>query len=52
MPVFWSVVAGIEVASVEGGGGARVTGGVDEEELGVVERRAHEHHESMRKLLG
>ena len=52
MPVFGSVVAGIEVASVEGGGGARVTGNVDEEELGVVERQAHEHHESVRKLLG
>ena len=52
MPVFGSVVAGIEVTGVEGGGGARVAGGVEEEELGVVERQAHEHHESVRKLLG
>ena len=52
MPVFGSVVAGIEVAGVEGGGGARVAGGVEEEELGVVERRAHEHRKSVRKLLG
>ena len=52
MPVFGSVVAGIEVAGVEGGGGTRVTGGVEEEELGVVERQAHEQRESMRKLLG
>ena len=52
MPVFGSVVAGIEVACVEGGGGAWVAGGVDEEELGVVKHRAHEHRESVRKLLG
>ena len=52
MPVFGSVVAGIEVASVEGGGGARVTGGVDKEELGVVEHQGHEHRERVRKLLG
>ena len=52
MLVFGSVVAGIEVAGVQGGGGARVAGGVEEEELGVVERRTHEHRESMRKLLG
>ena len=51
MPVFGSVVAGIEVTGVEGGGGARVAGSVEEEELGVVEHRAHEHRESMRKLL-
>ena len=51
-PMFGSMVAGIEVAGVEGGGGARVAGGVEEEELGVVERRMHEHRESMRKLLG
>jgi hypothetical protein len=25
---------------------------VEEEELGVVERRMHVHHESVRKLLG
>ena len=52
MPVFGSVVAGIEVAGVEGGGGARVTGGVEEEEVVVVKHRAHEHRKSMRKLLG
>ena len=52
MPVFGSVVAEIEFAGVEGGGGAQVVGGVEEEELGVVERRAHEHHEGLRKLLG
>ena len=52
MPVFGSVVAGIEVAGVGGGGGARVASGVEEEELGVVEHRAHEHCESVRKLLG
>ena len=52
MPVFGSVVAEIEVAGVEGGGGAQVVGGVEEEELGVVERRAHEHRNSVRKLLG
>jgi len=52
IPMFGSVVAGIEVAGIEGGGGARVAGGVEEEELGVVERRTHEHREIMRKLLG
>ena len=52
MLVFGSVVAGIEVAGVEGGGGARVTGGVEEEEVVVVKHRAHEHRKSMRKLLG
>ena len=51
-PMFGSMVAGIEVAGVEGGGGARVAGGVEEEEVKVVERRAHEHRESVRKLLG
>ena len=50
--VFRFVVAGIEVAGVDGGGAARVTGGVEEQELGVVERRAHKHRESVRKLLG
>jgi hypothetical protein len=38
MPVFGSVVGGIEIAGVEGGSGARVAGGVEEEELWVVER--------------
>jgi hypothetical protein len=50
--VFRSMVAKIEVAGVNGGGGARVTGGAEEEELGVAEHRAHEHRESVRKLLG
>ena len=52
MPVFGSVLAGIEVDGVEGGGGARVAGGVEEEELRKVERRTHKHRESVRKLLG
>ena len=52
MPVFGAGVAGIEVAGVEGGGGARVAGSMEEEELGVVKHRAHEHRESVRKLLG
>ena len=52
MPVFGAGVAGIEVVGVDGGGGIRVAGGVAEGGLGVVERRAHEHHESVRKLLG
>ena len=52
MPMFGSMVAGIDVAGVDGSGGARVAGGVDEEELGVVERRVHEHRESVNKLLG
>ena len=50
--VFGAGVVGIEVASVNGGGGVRVAGVVAEGGLGVVERRAHEHHESVRKLLG
>ena len=45
-------MAGIEVAGVNGGGGIRVAGGVEEGELGVVECRLREHHESVRKLLG
>ena len=52
MPVFGSVVAGIEIAGVEGGSGARVAGGVEEEELRVDECQAHEHRECMGKLLG
>ena len=52
MPVFGAGVAGIEVVGVDGGGGVRVAGGVEKGELGVVERRAHEHRESMRKLMG
>ena len=52
MPVFGAGVAGIEGVGVDGGGGARVTGGVVEGELGIVERRVHEHCKSVRKLLG
>jgi hypothetical protein len=52
MLVFGPGVDGIEVVGVDGGGGVRVAGGVEEGELGVVERRAHEHRESMNKLLG
>ena len=37
MPVFGVKVAGIEVVGVDGGGGARVAGGVGEGELRVVE---------------
>ena len=51
MPVFGAGVAGIEVVGVDGGGGIRVAGGVAEGGLGVVERRAHELRESVRKLL-
>ena len=46
------MVTGNELVGVNGGGGVRVVGGVDEEGLGVDERRAHEHRESVRKLLG
>ena len=52
MPVFGSGVIGIDVAGVEGGGGARVIGGVGEGGLEGVERRTHEHRNSVRKLLG
>ena len=52
MPVFGAGVAGIEGVGVDGGGGVRVAGGMEEEELGVVERRVREHHKSVRKLLG
>jgi hypothetical protein len=52
MPVFGFGMAGIVLVGVDGGGGARVVGGVGEKGLGVVERRAYEHRESMRKLLG
>ena len=37
MPVFGFGVAGIVLVSVDGGGGALVTGGVGEGELRVVE---------------
>ena len=52
MPVFGFGVAGIVLVGVDGGGGARVVSGAGEKGLGVVERRAHEHRESMRKLMG
>ena len=52
MLVFGAGVAGIEVVGVDGGSGVRVAGGVEEGELGVVERQAHEHHKSVRELLG
>ena len=52
MPAFGAGVVGIEFAGVKGGGGIRVARVVAEGRLGVVERRAHEHRESMMKLLG
>ena len=50
--VFGWMVTGIMLVGGNGGGGARVVDGTGEGELGVVERRAHEHHENVRKLLG
>ena len=50
--MFGWMVAGNGLVSDDGGGGARVVVGVGEGELGVVERRVHEHRESMRKHLG
>ena len=52
MLAFGARVVGIEVAGVNGGGGVRVAGVVAEGGLEVVERRAHMHRESVRKLLG
>ena len=52
MSVFGAGVAGIEIVGIDGVGGVWVAGGVAEEGLGVVKRRAHEHRESLRKLLG
>ena len=52
MPAFEAGVVGIEVVGVDGGGGVRVASGVGEGGLGLEERRAHEHRESVRKLLG
>ena len=52
MSVFGFGVAGIVLVGINGGGGTRVAGGAGEKGLGVVERRAHEHSESARKLLG
>jgi len=45
-------VNGSKLVSVNGGGEVRVAGIVGEGGLGVEERRAYEHHESMRKFLG
>ena len=45
-------MAGNKLVGIDGGGGVRVVGGVGEGGLGEEERRAHEHHESVRKLLG
>ena len=45
-------VTGNKLVGVNGGGEVRVTGVVGEGGLGVEERRAHEHRESVRKLLG
>ena len=43
---------GGELADVNGGEDVRVAGIVGEEGLGVEERGAHEHRESMRMRLG
>jgi len=45
-------VAGNELVGIDGSGGVRVVGGVGEGGLGVEEHHVHEHHESVRKLLG
>ena len=45
-------VTGSKLVGVNGGGEVRVAGVVGEGGLGVEERRAHEHRESVRKLLG
>ena len=50
--VFGWMVTGNVLAGDDGGGGACVVGGAGEGELGVEERRAHEHRKSVRKLLG
>ena len=52
MPAFGAGVVGIEVAGMDGGSGVRVISIVAEGGLGVVKRRAHEHREVVRKLLG
>ena len=43
---------GDELAGANGGEDVRVAGVVGEGGLGVEERHAHEHRESVRKLLG
>ena len=45
-------VKGIKIVGVNGGEDVRVAGVVGEGGLGVEERRAHEHYESVRKLQG
>ena len=45
-------VHGIKLVGVNGGADVRVAGVVGEEGLGVGERGAHEHRESVRMLLG
>ena len=50
-PFGWRKVGG-ELAGANGGEDVRVAGVVGEEGLGVEERGAHEHHESVRMLLG
>ena len=45
-------VHGFELVGVNGGAEVRVAGVVGEGGLGVEERGAHEHHESVRMLLG
>ena len=49
---FEGLMHGIELVGVNGGGEVRVAGVVGEGGLMVEERRAHEHRESVRKLLG
>jgi len=45
-------MVGDELVGANGGGEVRVAGVVGEGGLRVEERRAYEHRESMRKLLG
>ena len=45
-------VKGIKLVGVNGGENVRVAGVVGEGGLGVEERGAHEHRESVRMLLG
>ena len=52
VPVFEAGVTGNELAGVNGGGGVRVIGVVDEGGLGVAEHRAYKHREGLGKLLG
>ena len=45
-------MVGDELAGANGGEDVRVVGVVGEGGLGIEEHRAHEHRESVRKLLG